>query len=132
MAEAIVSTLKAKIKANDEELQMFQDKWEISHHHTAIDSIIHITDDPEYKLEIIKNQQNKTIIKILRCEDTRTQLNTEIKEREESEAEVGKSFLYFSLKLVFLPFSKYLFVTCCTNIEKGARANLTKFVFFLN
>ena len=28
MAEAIVSTLKAKIKANDEELQMFQDKWE--------------------------------------------------------------------------------------------------------
>ena len=26
MAEAIVSTLKAKIKANDEELQMFQDK----------------------------------------------------------------------------------------------------------
>ena len=29
MAEAIVSTLKAKIKANDEELQMFQDKWEI-------------------------------------------------------------------------------------------------------
>merc|ERR1712037_75537 len=48
-AEAIVPTLKAKIKANDEELQMFQDK----------------------------------------CEDTRTQLNTEIKEREESEAEVN-------------------------------------------
>merc|ERR1712228_634659 len=43
------STLKAKIKANDEELQMFQDK----------------------------------------CEDTRAQLNTEIKEREEAEAEVN-------------------------------------------
>ena len=28
MAEAIVTTLKAKIKANDEELQMFQEKAE--------------------------------------------------------------------------------------------------------
>ena len=119
MAEAIVSTLKAKIKANDEELQMFQDKWEISHHHTAIDSIVHITDVSEYKLEIIKNQQNKKIIKIIRCEDTRTQLNTEIKEREESEAEVGKSFLYFSLKLFSYYLTNYLFATCCTNVEKG-------------
>ena len=48
MAEAIVSTLKAKIKANDEELQMFQDKW--ANHYKAncyfviaiVISIIHI------------------------------------------------------------------------------------------
>ena len=59
MAEAIVSTLKAKIKANDEELQMFQDKWEICHHQTAIESIIHITDVPEYKSEFIKINQIK-------------------------------------------------------------------------
>jgi len=49
MAEAIVSTLKSKIKANDEELHMFQEK----------------------------------------CEDVRAQLNNEIKEREEADAEMN-------------------------------------------
>jgi len=51
MAEAIVTTLKAKIKANDEELQMFQEK----------------------------------------AEDLRAQLNNEVKEREDAEAELNNA-----------------------------------------
>ena len=111
MAEAIVSTLKAKIKANDEELQMFQDKWEI-----VINTIIVLGITITTIITAINICINKwrvqcprtffiaiviativfdtNIVTILpRCEDTRAQLNTEIKEREEAEAEVDLSFI---------------------------------------
>ena len=84
MAEAIVSTLKAKIKANDEELQMFQDKWETTQwfiltDHYGICCFFFWT---------MWKYLDVYLMLLFRCEDTRVQLNTEITAREEAEAEV--------------------------------------------
>ena len=83
MAEAIVSTLKAKIKANDEELQMFQDKWETTPWFILTDhfDICGFFLEPCGLLGLF-------LTLLFRCEDTRVQLNTEITAREEAEAEV--------------------------------------------
>ena len=59
------------------------------------------------------------IMMVARCEDTRAQLNTEIKEREEAEAEVEN--LSFS---VLSTTNKYSLVNCCMNIEKGGSQKL--------
>ena len=82
MAEAIVSTLKAKIKANDEELQMFQDKWETTPWFilTILTFVVFLLNHVDY-LDVF-------LMLLFRCEDTRVQLNTEITAREEAEAEV--------------------------------------------
>ena len=83
MAEAIVSTLKAKIKANDEELQMFQDKWETTPYFI-------LTDHSNIFVLFLNHVDYLDVFLTLlfRCEDTRVQLNTEITAREEAEAEV--------------------------------------------
>ena len=62
------------------------------------------------------------IMMVARCEDTRAQLNTEIKEREEAEAEVENFFIFV------LSTNKYSLANCCMNIEKDCI--FLKFIFF--